>query len=248
MSKNIFVLFAIVGLAVMTAFLPVAEAVPHPPVQILIDVGHGGVDSGTSYHDVKEKEINLQVAKLLYSQLVEAGYSVILNRDRDQALSDDNKWLNSPSRHKRDLAQRRHLAKELSPQMMISLHVNWSSDERRRGPNVIYQSNNQSFLLADILQHSLNQVYRTKDEPARGKTYYLLRHDYCPTVIVEMGFISNSADRAFLTRQEGQQKIAQAIADAVSEYLLIIGEMQQITYSDNETWLHKLRRFLREKL
>ncbi|MFY0542943.1 N-acetylmuramoyl-L-alanine amidase family protein [Brevibacillus sp. H7] len=235
---TVFVLFA------MTAVFPAAASVPLTPVQILIDVGHGGVDSGTSYHDLFEKEINLQIAKRLYRRLSEAGYRVMLNRDRDQALSDDNQWLNNPSRHKRDLAQRKHLAKELSPQMMISLHVNWSSDQQRRGPVILYQANNQSFLLADLLQHSLNQVFGTRDEPVQGRSYYLLKHEYCPTVIVEMGFISNTRDRAFLTGPAGQKKIAQAIADAVSEYLLIAGDLQQ--NSSEETLLNKLRRFFHQ--
>jgi N-acetylmuramoyl-L-alanine amidase len=222
-------------------------AVPLTPIQILIDVGHGGVDSGTSYGNLYEKEINLQVGKRLYELLTKEGYQTILNRDRDVALSDDNRWLNSPSRHIRDLAQRKHLAKEVAPQLMISLHVNWSSDERQSGPLVIYQSNNQSYLLADIMQHALNQVFGTREEPVRGRTYYLLKHSYCPSVIVEMGFISNARDRAYLTTPAKQQQIARAMADAVGEYLLVTGELQRGEYGE-ETWINKLWRILKNKL
>jgi len=244
MKPNIVLLLLLPFLLVLSMNQSPAAADPLPPVQILIDVGHGGVDPGTSYHSVQEKEINLRVGRMLYQLLADAGYRVILNRDRDQALSDDNRWLNSASRHKRDLAQRRQLAKELSPQMMISLHVNWSSDAGRRGPNLLYQANHQSFLLADIMQHALNPLFGTRDEPAKGRTYYLLRHDYCPTVIVEMGFLSNASDRAMLTSHEGQRNIARAIASGVSEYLLLVGELKQENASE-ETWIQKLRRIFR---
>jgi N-acetylmuramoyl-L-alanine amidase len=218
-------------------------AVPLTPIQVLIDVGHGGVDSGTSYGDLYEKDLNLQVGKRLYELLTKKGYHAILNRDRDVALSDHNRWLNTPSRHIRDLAQRKHLAKEVSPLMMISLHVNWSSDERQRGPLVIYQSNNQSYLMADIMQHALNQVFGLRKEPVKGGKYYLLKHSYCPSVIVEMGFISNARDRTYLTTPDKQQQIAQAMADAVDEYLLVAGELQAGEHSE-ESWIDKLWRIL----
>jgi N-acetylmuramoyl-L-alanine amidase len=222
-------------------------AVPLNPIQVLIDVGHGGVDSGTSYGDLYEKDMNLLVGKRLYELLTKKGYHAILNRDRDVALSDDNRWLNTRSRHIRDLAQRKHLAKEVSPQMMISLHVNWSSDERQRGPLVIYQSNNQSYLLADIMQHALDQVFGSRKEPVKGGKYYLLKHSYCPSVIVEMGFISNARDRAYLTTSDKQQQIAQAMADAVDEYLLVAGELQAGEPSE-QSWIDKLWRFLGKDL
>jgi len=202
-----------------------ATALPFTPIQILIDVGHGGVDSGTTYGSLYEKDINLQVAKELYRQLTEAGFNSALNRNEDIALSDDNRWLKIRSRHLRDLAQRRNLAKVIDPQMMLSLHVNWSADSKRRGPMVLYQGNEQSYMLAQMLQNALNRHAGTKHKPVKGKTYYMLRHNYCPSVIIEMGFISNAQDRAEMTSPAGQKKIAQAIREAVSEYVTLTGEM-----------------------
>lgn len=224
----------------MTVCFPVgSEALPFTPIQILIDVGHGGVDSGTSYGEIYEKDINLQVAKRLYRQLTEDGFKAAMNRQEDIALSDDNRWLNNRSRHIRDLAQRRNLVKEIVPQMMVSLHVNWSNDSRRRGPVVLYQSNEQSYMLAQLLQSSLNRLAGTDGKPVKGKTYYMLRHDYCPSVIVEMGFISNAADRALLTNPTAQEKIAQAIKEAVSEYVILTGDLQ-VGVPHEESWWQKL--------
>lgn len=237
MRKQILMLAALI---LMTICFPGRSvALPLTPIHILIDVGHGGVDAGTSHGDLLEKDINLQVGKLLYRQLSKAGYRVAMNREVDIALSDDNRWLNNRSRHLRDLAQRRNLAKEIVPQMMVSLHVNWSSDSRRRGPVVLYQSNEQSYMLAQLLQHSLNHLAGTDDKPVKGKTYYMLRHDYCPSVIVEMGFISNVTDSALLTNQGNQEKIAQAIKEAVSEYVILTGDLQ-VAASREASWWRKL--------
>lgn len=235
--RNKIVLLAV--LVMLLVCLPSkSEAIPLTSIHILIDVGHGGIDSGTTYGSLHEKDINLQVAKQLYQQLTEAGYKAALNRSEDIALSDDNRWLNNRSRHLRDLAQRRNLAKLMDPQLMISLHVNWSADSRRRGPLVLYQSNEQSYMLAQLLQSALNQYAGTERKPVKGKSYYMLRHSYCPSVIIEMGFISNAADRAMLTDPEEQKKIAQAIREAVSEYVLLTGEMQwkEISKKSEEIW------------
>jgi N-acetylmuramoyl-L-alanine amidase len=199
------------------------------PIHVLIDAGHGGVDGGASYGSLLEKEVNLQIARILYRQLTEKGYRVILNRTGDYALSDENKWLDSPSRHLRDLAQRKHLAAEVPVEMMISIHANWSRNASKHGPLVLYQRNNQSFMLADLIQHALNQLYHTSAEPRAAGSYYLLKHSLCPTIIVEVGFLSNREDRERMTDPNGQEKIAQAIATAVYEYLLLVGEMQEMS-------------------
>lgn len=217
--------FFIVLIVLFLLFPERSAAVPLANVQVLIDVGHGGVDPGTSFGSVLEKEINLQVGKRLYRQLTEKGYRAVLNRDRDIALSDENHWLKNPSRHIRDLAQRRHLAKEMSPQLMVSLHVNWSSDARRRGPVVIYQPNEQSYWLASILQENLNRLAKTNAPPVKGRTYYLLKQQYCPTVIIEMGFIGNYADRLMLTTPKQQEQLARAIGEGIAEYLMLTHEL-----------------------
>ncbi|MDF2683038.1 MAG: N-acetylmuramoyl-L-alanine amidase [Brevibacillus sp.] len=232
-------------LMVWTVCFPVQSmAIPFTPINMLIDVGHGGVDSGTSFGNMFEKDINLQIAKRLYQQLTETGYRVALNRQEDIALSDENRWLNSRSRHIRDLAQRRNLAKELTPQMMLSLHVNWSSDKRRRGPVVLYQSNEQSFMLAQLVQDSLNRLAGTHDKPVKGGTYYVLKHSYCPTIIVEMGFISNARDRDMLTDPKGQEKIAQAIKTAVSEYATLTGNLKMEAKTEESFWKMLVERWV----
>ncbi|MGX4587158.1 N-acetylmuramoyl-L-alanine amidase [Paenibacillus chitinolyticus] len=189
------------------------------PPDVLIDVGHGGIDGGAVHGDLLEKDINLAVAKQTYQLLTKAGYRVVLNRDKDYALSDDNKWLNNRSRHIRDLAQRMQMANDLKPKLLISLHVNSSFSRSKKGPYVLHQNSAGSLFLATQIQERLNAISGTRHLPILGKTYYLLKRAQSPSVIVEIGFITNAEDRARMTSAEGQQKIAAAIRDAVAAYI-----------------------------
>ncbi|SEG34898.1 N-acetylmuramoyl-L-alanine amidase [Paenibacillus sp. UNC499MF] len=189
------------------------------PPDVLIDVGHGGIDGGAVHGSLLEKDINLAVAKQTYQLLTKAGYRVVLNRDKDYALSDDNKWLNNRSRHIRDLAQRMQMANDLKPKLLISLHVNSSFVRSKKGPYVLHQNNAGSLFLATQIQERLNALSGTRHLPIHGKTYYLLKRAQSPAVIVEVGFITNAEDRTRMTSDEGRQKIAAAIRDAVAAYI-----------------------------
>ncbi|WP_391563791.1 N-acetylmuramoyl-L-alanine amidase family protein [Paenibacillus cremeus] len=189
-------------------------------VDVLLDVGHGGIDSGTVYGDVLEKDINLAIAQKTYETLRKRGYCVLLNRSGDYALSSENLWLRSRSRHVKDLAQRSHLANEVKPKMLLSLHINSARRSGKRGPLIIHQKNEQSKQLAIALQTALNPLYGTTEEPVMmGKKYYILRHTKVPAVIVEMGFLTNAQDRAMLQKQDMQWSIAAKIADGVKQYM-----------------------------
>lgn len=199
---------------------PIPQSAPWPNVEVVVDVGHGGIDGGTSYHSIMEKDVNLQVSKRLLKELQKRGIRSISNRAGDYALSDDNAWLQS-SRHKKDLAQRSELANQLSPKLMVSLHCNWAAAKKKNGPLVIFQKNGRSRMLAHIVQSQLNTLYGSSTVPEIGKKFYVLNHTRSAAVIVEMGFLSNSRDRAMLTSEEGQQKIAAAIAESITEYLYV---------------------------
>lgn len=208
--------------------------VRHPLItrtEVVLDVGHGGIDAGTSFGQTLEKDINLAVALQVYRQLQNRNIVVAVNRTEDYALSEDNKWMRS-TRHRRDLAQRCEIANRLKPKMLISLHVNWSPSSTRRGPILLYQKNKpESKRIANALQAKLNLLYRKEanlrrpEEAVMGRSYYLLKHCRVPAVIVEMGFLSNDQDRTLLTSSAFQQKLASSLADGIRE-LLSEGESQ----------------------
>ncbi|ANS73892.1 N-acetylmuramoyl-L-alanine amidase [Paenibacillus yonginensis] len=195
---------------------PAHHAFPKPV--ILIDAGHGGIDGGTSHGDILEKNINLEIAQRLYMLLRSEGYRAILNRSGDYALSDENRWHASRSRHMRDLAQRERISEEVKTSIVVSLHVNWSKNKARKGPIVLHQDEGRSALLAACIQEPLNDLYHSSRKSEVGKPFYLLNHTEVPAVIVETGFISNEEDRSFLNSSQGKTKVAQAIESGIARY------------------------------
>lgn len=189
-----------------------------PYAEVLIDAGHGGIDSGAFHENVLEKDVNLAIAKKVYALLKTYRFSVVLNRTGDYALSDDNRWHVTRSRHRKDLSQRGQLTEEIRTGMLISLHVNWASKTGKRGPLVLHQRSGESALLALCLQDALNRQQHTRMLPREGKPFYLLNRVKQPAVIIEMGFISNPFDRAMLTSEEGQNQIAHAIVSGLRQY------------------------------
>lgn len=196
------------------------HAFPEPVV--LIDAGHGGVDGGTSFHEILEKDINLDISRKLYLLLKSKGYMAALNRSEDYALSDENHWLKSRSRHLRDLAQRKGLSDELTTSIVVSIHVNWANSRSKRGPLVLHQKEGKSALLAWAIQNALDPLFGTRSSPTLGKPFYLLNHTRYPAVIVETGFLSNPGDRAMLTKSKGQMDVAKAIAAGIMQYFMEI--------------------------
>lgn len=204
-----------------------------PSAVVLIDAGHGGIDGGTNKGTILEKDINLAVAQKLYLLLRSQGITAVLNRTGDYALSEDNRWHVTRSRHRRDLSQRKGLTEEIDTTLFVSLHVNWAKTSDKRGPLVLHQENGESALLAFCIQDALNQLQKTNDQPRQGKPYYLLRSVRQPAVIVEMGFLSNPADRDMLTNRNAQTKLAVTIAAGLRQYLLIAGAPNKLGQLDD---------------
>jgi N-acetylmuramoyl-L-alanine amidase len=227
MRIAVLVLIGLFGLASqLTAAVPQTKQLAHAPEDnwtmpsavVLIDAGHGGIDGGAAAGPTLEKDINLAIAQKLYLLLNSQGIPAVLNRTGDYALSDDNRWHISRSRHKRDLSQRRQLTDEIETTMLVSLHVNWTKDRSKHGPLVLHQSSGESALLAFCIQDTLNRQQQTAFYPREGKPFYLLRKVDQPSVIVEMGFISHEGDRTMLTNPREQLRVAAAIASGIRQY------------------------------
>jgi N-acetylmuramoyl-L-alanine amidase len=222
---------AVVLLAMLPALLGLEDRAQDSPqhgralprAEVLIDVGHGGVDGGTHFGQTLEKDINLAVAGKLYLLLKSNGIDAVMNRVGDYALSDDNRWQRGTSRHRKDLSQRRQLTVEIPTRLLVSIHVNWSGNASGRGPLVLHQNEGRSALLASFVQQALNRQQHMIRYPRVGKAYYLLNAVDSPAIIVEIGFLSYPQDRKIMTNSRGQLRIAAAIADGLREYLSVIG-------------------------
>ncbi|MCD8502381.1 MAG: N-acetylmuramoyl-L-alanine amidase [Bacillaceae bacterium] len=109
----------------------------------------------------------------------------------------------------------------INPKIFLSLHVNWSKNNNRRGPVIIYQVSGESYHLAQIIQDHLNNYYGMKKSIRKGDPYFLMKKLDMPSIIVELGYISNGNDFKILTEEETQDELVSAIVEAIEEYFLL---------------------------
>lgn len=186
---------------------------------IVVDPGHGGKDPGmVGVGGLEEKGINLEISMILKEILEDRGYEIILTRDTDQGLYDEN----ADNKKAQDLQRRISLIDQTDPLLAVSIHQNSYEDPSVRGPQVFYyESSVEGKKLADCIQNSMNEKLDMEKgrTPKGNATYYLLKRSSSVLVIAECGFMTNAQEAELLQTEEYQKKIAVAVADGIEEYL-----------------------------
>ncbi len=181
---------------------------------IIIDVGHGGKDPGTTFNNIKESDINLSISKALEIELVKVGATVILTRDGDYDLSTPN----ATYRKKSDFDNRIKLINNSKADMYISIHLNYLADTTYSGPQVFY-NNEENMNIAQVFQETLNSALKNDRQIKKipNKTYMYDKLTI-PGILIECGFLSNSNERQKLTTSEYQNKLAVILKNALINY------------------------------
>lgn len=191
---------------------------------IVIDPGHGGIDGGTNFGDILEKDINLEVGLRLRDLLIKKGAEVVMTREIDDSL--DDHIVGNGSRHREDLNTRARIINESKADLFISIHVNYSKNEKKLGPIVFYhESSEEDKNLAEHMQMYLNDIssYKKHDIHIRHDVmkgnYYIAGNTDIPGIIIEIGFLSNEFDRKALLDPLHQEEIIEQITKGIIDYL-----------------------------
>lgn len=186
---------------------------------VVIDAGHGGADPGkVGVEGSLEKDINLQIAKKLAQFLTAADVDVVLTRETDAGLYDEN----ISNKKVQDMKNRVALIEEKKPALTVSIHQNSYHEEYVHGAQVFYfAGSEESKALAERIQGMLaKEVDPGNARQAKANdSYYLLKKTSSPIVIVECGFLSNYEEAQKLSQAHYQERTAWAIHLAVLEYL-----------------------------
>ena len=181
---------------------------------IYIDPGHGGIDGGTSYKNIQEKDLNLKLSQMLEKELVSLGATVYLTRETDKDLS-----TTKINRKRSDLLNRAYLINKTNPDMYISIHLNYLSDSRWKGLQIFYNNNNKSNKdMAINLTKYIKEKTSNVREPKQNNTYYMYKHIKTSGVLIELGFLSNKDDRYRLTHKKYQEELIKNISYAIVKY------------------------------
>ena len=179
----------------------------------VIDAGHGGRDTGCEGTLKKEKDITLAVAKEV-GRLVKkniSGVRVVYTREKDKFLT---------------LQERCDIANERGAALFISIHVNSADNKFARGTESFFATNvplkgtqaGKSELLALLLQRQYLSHGREISRGVKQRELYVCEHTNMPSVLTEIGFISNLNEEAYLNSKDGQQELADAIYKALAEW------------------------------
>ena len=186
---------------------------------VVLDAGHGGTDPGKiGVNGEKEKELNLEITMLLKEKLEKQGIQVVLTRDSDGGLYDEQ----SNNKKVQDLQRRCELIHKTSPRCAVSIHQNSYTTPEVKGAQVFYYTNSaEGKKLAEGLQTALVEgVDPENHREAKGNTsYYLLKKTNVPLAIVECGFLSNPEEAGLLATKEYQEKVAEAVCTGILKYL-----------------------------
>jgi N-acetylmuramoyl-L-alanine amidase len=217
---------------------------------VVIDPGHGGIDSGAeTTNGIKEKDIVLAFALRLQELLVASGrFDVALTREDDTFLR---------------LEERVALARTNKADLFISVHADSFQQAEIRGASVYTRDENatdvldkvladkenkteviagfampqmapevvdilldlmrremrhQSFIAAQAIVHQLEPSVELRRFPVRQADFFVLQAPDVPSVLLELGFLSNADDMANLLRGEWQDRTADALARGISSY------------------------------
>ncbi|QTD37378.1 N-acetylmuramoyl-L-alanine amidase [Polaribacter batillariae] len=95
-----------------------------------------------------------------------------------------------------------------------------NSAESVIGLSLLQEENlDKSLALASIIQNNFSLKLKRNDRKVKQDNFQVLRETIMPSVLVELGFLTNKKEGRYLNSKRGQTQMANAIADAIYNYI-----------------------------
>ena len=234
-KKSLRLTFSLIGCFILLAIcariteraLPTAASASSGKPVIVLDAGHGGLDSGAvGPTGVLEKDINLSIVLTLRDMFEMSGFQVVLTREEDISIHDPgiegirNQKLN-------DMDNRLAIIQKYPDSIFLCIHQNNFTDPQYSGAQMFYNNNNpKNRTLAQIMQNRFVQLQpgNGREIKLSGNELFLLKSNKNPSLMIECGFLSNPEEEQNLAAWEYQQKVAFTIYGGVMEFLDVTSE------------------------
>ena len=170
---------------------------------VVIDPGHGGSDPGATRANDQEKKLTIDIAHRVVKKLKDHGAVVYITRDDDTFVS---------------LADRVDFSNNKNPDLFVSIHINACEQECVHGVETHYYKDDS----LDLAKYVHKSIMASSTQPNRGvfkSRFYVIRHTTAPAILLELGFISNEAEREMLKDAHYQEKVAESITEGIINYL-----------------------------
>ena len=200
-----------------------AESVAKPTV-VVLDAGHGGLDSGTVANGIIESNVTLKIAKYCRQELESRGYSVVMTRSDDSYVA---------------LEDRAEIARNAGAGLFVSFHINqgggqgvevwipakstWYSSFHEFGETLGNKILAKLEALGFDSRGLISDYYSNNPDGSAGDYLSVIRN--CrkygiPAVLIEHGFIDNYHDVTYLKNEANLKKIGIADAEAIASVTL----------------------------
>ena len=180
-------------------------------MKVFISAGHGGLDVGAVANGVKEKDLNLSIAKACRDELKRHGVEVKMSREKDE---------NDP------LSEEIRECNAFSPDLAVSIHNNAGGGGKGDGAEAFYShlggkgKTLAENILAEIVKVGQNSRGAKIRKNSKGKDYYgFIRETSAPAVIVECAFVDNATDLKILATEGKRKLMGEAIAKGILKTL-----------------------------
>jgi N-acetylmuramoyl-L-alanine amidase len=178
---------------------------------VCLDAALGGSDSGASANSLVEKNVTLSMAQKVKEALEKSGVTVVMTRDSDKAVTND---------------ARIQTCTAANADLMVSFRLNSAENTSVRGYEIWVNNKKpaNSVSAAESIDKSLSAVTGIKSRGVKYGTvtdadenYYVNSKSKCASLVIQLGFITNSEDAQLLKTNESD--IAQKIADGITTYI-----------------------------
>jgi len=217
------------------------------PTTIVIDPGHGGKDRGCSHSQHEEKQITLKIAKKLGRLLEQSNKNLKVKYTRTQdefvtlkdraSLANNIKadlfisvhtnslydksvrgfetyvFGNSPENNE----QLSHIENLIIAEENLTTNTNIS--ELILGNISKTITTEESIALAEHIDHQLDKLPIIKNRGLKQAKFKVLKYTEMPSVLLELGFLTNQKDYQLLNSEEGQNRLIEKIASGIIDYL-----------------------------
>jgi len=184
---------------------------------VMLDPGHGGLSmTGTaiSSESISEAEVTMSVAEKTRQILTSMGATVVLTRNTETSLT---------------LNDRVKICEEQQPDIFVSLHCDGTDNKAEAGTHTFYYRPYSQPLAnaihTELVHHYTTYIYTDADKnmdivnkKIKYYPYFVTRVDTCPSVLVELGFMSNAVESSVLIDENCQYWLADAVANGIVNY------------------------------
>lgn len=178
---------------------------------VAIDPGHGGDDLGHVAGDLCERDVVADIAQRLEGRLLASGLNAYPIHGPNESPDDQ---------------ERARRANETGADLLLSLHVEANPCPHAQGIATYYYGTWRGLgsavgeRCADLVQREIVARTGLVDCRTHPKTWELLRRTRMPAIRIDLGYLTNPADRAALASTELQATVAEGVLAAVQRLFL----------------------------